>query len=470
MTTTGDTRRDSALWAADRWGPTVGIVLLVTLGAFEDLGVNTAMPRMVADLHGGALYAWPFTAFLAASVAACVLSGRICDRKGPVPTMLAGPVVFIVGLVVSGSAQSMVMLLLGRTLQGLGTGAQIVAITVLIGAVYPERDRPAAYSALSTAWVMPALIGPTIAGLVTEHLSWRWVFLGLVPLEIIGLAVLVPVLRRLPAHPVTGHDVPTRRWLPLAALAAAVGISALNWAAQHPSVAALLPGLVGVALLVPAVRTLLPTGTLLARRGLPTSVLARGLLSGSYFGVLVYVPLTLTTVHHYSPALAGVPLTVGALGWSGAAAWQARRREIPRSTLLRAGFVVAAVGLASMTVVAPDRGPAWFAMVALGVAGVGMGLAFPSSSVLTLNGSTPADRGFNSSALQISEQLGQILTIGIGGVLVTMLASSAHPTAAVVPLDLLMAGLAVLGAVVTGRRADPLPVTPAVPAPAADRE
>lgn len=458
MTTPATARHDSALWAPDRRGPTLGIVLLVTLGAFEDLGVNTAMPRLVADLHGGDLYSWPFATFLAASVVACVLSGRVCDRRGPAPSLLVGPLTFAAGLLLSGTAQTMPMLLVGRTLQGLGTGAQIVAIIVLIGTVYSEHHRPAAYSALSAAWVVPALIGPTIAGLVTQHLTWRLVFLGLIPLELVGLLILLPVLRGLPPHPTAPHDAPRRRWLPLAALGAALGIAAVNWAGQHPSGTALVVALLSVAVLAPALRVLLPAGTLWARRGLPTSVLSRGLLSGSYFGVLVYVPLTLTAVHHYSPAAAGVPLTVGSLGWSAAAAWQARRREIPRATLLRAGFLLAATGHVVMAFVAPAWGPSWLAMVALGVAGCGMGLAFASASVLTLQGSTAADRGFNSSAMQLSELLGQMIAVGVGGALMALLASSDHPTAAVAPLDLLMAGVAVLGALITGRRAEPGPV------------
>ncbi|HEY3501849.1 MAG TPA: MFS transporter [Actinocatenispora sp.] len=446
-------RRTSALWAADRRGPTIGIVLLVTLAAFEDMGVNTAMPRIVAELRGGAWYAWPFIAFLAASVVACVLSGRVCDRRGPVPSMIAGPAVFTVGLLVSGTATSMPVLLLGRTLQGLGAGTQVVAVTVLIGAVYPERDRPAAYGALSTAWVLPALVGPAVAGIVTQQATWRLVFLGLVPLVLLGLAILVPVLRRLPRHDPDPTAAPVRRGLPVAALGAATGLSALTFAAQHPSWPTLVVGLAAVAVLVPSARVLLPVGTFRARPGLPMSVLSRGLLSGAYFAVLAYVPLTLTAVHHYRPATAGLPLTVGALGWCLAAGWQGRRGDLPRITLLRTGFVLLAIGLAGIALIAPPGGPAWAALIVLPIAGAGMGLGVSAASVLTLDASSVADRGFNSSAMQISDLLGQVLMVGVGGVLVNLLASTAHPSAAVLPLDLVMAVLALFGAVLTGRRA-----------------
>lgn len=453
MTTTVSRRR-SALFATDRRGPTIGIVALVTFATFEDLGVNTAMPQIAADLHGGADYSWPFLAFLAASVVASVFAGRLCDRYGPAPAMLVGPAVFVIGLAVSGTAGSMSALLAGRTLQGLGAGTQIVGVTVLIAAVYPATDRPAAYAALSAACVLPALLGPMASGLVVQYAGWRYVFLGLVPLVLAGIAVLVPALRRLPKH-LPDDPVPVRRWLPLAALGTAAGLVVLEFAAQHPSPLTVAAGLAALAFLAPSVRRLLPTGTLTARAGLPTAVLSRGLLSGAYFAVSAYVPLTLTAVHGYSPAAAGLPLTVGALGWCAAAAWQGRRREASRRVLLRVGFVLVAAGLAGTALAAPSWGPPWLVFGTLAVAGAGLGLGASAASVLTLGYSSITDRGFNSAAMQISDLLGQVVMIGVGGALITALASAAHPSAAVATLDLIMAAIALLGALATGRRNDP---------------
>ncbi|GAA3879056.1 MFS transporter [Saccharothrix violaceirubra] len=442
------TSTPSRLWSPERRGPTAGIVLLVTLLAFENMGVNTAMPRMVASLDGNDLYAWPFLAFLAASVVATVLSGRLSDVRGPRPSLILGPAVFLVGLLVAGTAQDMGMLLLGRVLQGLGGGAQVVAAYVLIGLVYPESDRPAVFGVLSSAWVVPSLVGPALSGWLTETVGWRWVFLGLAPFVLVAVLLITPVLRGLPAHT---PDQGTRRGLPLAALAAGVGVSALSWAAQHPNGLNLVAGLAGLAILVPALRVLLPKGTLSARRGLPFTILARGLLAGSFFGAEAFLPLTLTSVHGYSAVAAGLPLTISALGWSGASLWQARRPDIPREKLVRAGFVLNAVGIAGVTLVAPSWGPAWATPVLWLVAGAGMGMAMSSLSVLTLGASTDADRGFNSSALQMSDMLTAALLVGLGGVMIDLIASAEHPTAAVVPFDLAMVAVSLVGAVLAGR-------------------
>lgn len=448
MTTTETPTGKRSLWTAERRGPTVGVVLLVTLLAFENMGVSTAMPRMVADLDGNELYAWPFLAFLAASVVATVLSGRLSDLRGPRPSLLVGPALFLVGLVVAGAAQDMGQLLAGRVLQGLGGGAQVVAVYVLIALVYPERDRPAVFGLLASAWVVPSLVGPALSGWLTETLSWRWVFLGLAPFVLLGVLLVTPVLRNLPPHT---PDRNARRGLPWAALGAGAGVAAISWAAQHPRGVHLVVGAVGLVALVPALRVLLPKGTLTARPGLPMTILARGLLAGSFFAAEAFIPLTLTAVHGYSAIAAGIPLTLSALGWSAAAWWQSRKPDVPREKFVRWGFVLSAAGITGVTLIAPSWGPAWATPVLWAVAGGGMGLAMSSLSVLTLAASSDVDRGFNSSALQISDMLGSALLVGLGGVLVATFASATAPTAAVLPFDLLMAGLAVLGAVLAGR-------------------
>ncbi|MDX8145584.1 MFS transporter [Lentzea sp. BCCO 10_0061] len=435
-------REPSRLWSPERRWPTTGILLLVTLFAFEAMGVGTAMPTMVRELKGEALYAWPFLANLAASVMATVFSGRLSDRRGPKPAILIGVVLFLAGLVVAGVAENMAVLLAGRVLQGFGVGFLIVAVYVLIAVAYPEDSRPAVFGALSAAWVIPSLVGPAVAGWATEHLSWRWVFLGIIPLVLLGIVLLVPVLKKLPPH---AETPPMRKYLPLAAVAVGLGVVGLSWGLQHRTW-----WLIAVALLLlaPALRVLLPKGTLLARRGLPVTILARGLLAGTFFAVEGFIPLTLSVVHGYSPLEAGIPLTLSALGWASASMWASRHPEIERHTLVRTGFLFVATGVAAVTLIAPTWGPAFLTPVLWAVAGAGMGMATSSVGVLMMAASPEADRGFNSAALQISDMLFSATMIGLGGVLVVATA----PTAGVVVLNLSMAALAVVGAILTGPR------------------
>ncbi|MHA6794074.1 MFS transporter [Pseudonocardia bannensis] len=440
----------SELFGPSRRATTIGLVLLISLVAFESMGVGTAMPALVADLGAVSSYAWPFVAFMGAAVAGTVLGGRWCDLSGPRVPLIAAPVLFGIGLLVAGTAGTMAQLLAGRVLQGLGAGAQAVAVYVLIAAVYADRARPAVFALISSAWVLPALIGPPVAGLVTERLSWHWVFLGLVPVVLLAVALVLPAVRRLGPPDPARQTTPARRGLVAAALGAAAGVSALSWAAQHTTVAAAIVAGAAVVLLVPSMRRLLPSGVFRARRGIPAVVAGRGLLAGAFFTVNSYLPLMLAGTHGWSLAAAGLPLIVGSLGWSAASAWQGRHPDLYRPALLRVGFVGVAIGTAGLLLVAPSWGTPWLALPVWGVAGVGMGLGFASVSYLLLQQSGAGEVGFHSSAAQMADQLTTAAMIGAGGALLALLGS---PATALPVLLAVLTGLAVLGATIAGRSA-----------------
>lgn len=434
------------LFSPQRRATTLGIVLLISIVAFETMGVGTAMPAVVADLGGVSLYAWPFVSFMAAAVLGTVLGGRWCDRAGPGRALIAAPVLFAAGLVLAGTAGTFPQLLAGRVLQGLGGGVLAVAVYVLIAEVYPERARPAVFALTSSAWVLPTLIGPPVAGLVTEVWSWHWVFLGLVPFVAVATALVVPAVRTL--EPPAGPGSPVRRWLVPAAFGAAVGVSALSWAGQHGDPTALTVALVALAVLVPSLRALLPTGVVAARRGIASVVLGRGLLAGTFFTANSFIPLTLTDTHGWALAAAGVPLITGSLGWSAASAWQGRHPDLPRQRLLRVGFLLVATGVAGLLLVVPAWGLPWLAIGCWAVAGAGMGLGFSSLSFLMLAQSDPGEFGFHTSAAQVADQLSTALLIGVGGALLGLFGS---PPAALPLLLAGLVGLALTGAVVAGR-------------------
>jgi MFS family permease len=433
------------LFGPERRATTIGVVLLISLVAFENMGVGTAMPALVADLGGLELYAWPFVAFLAASVLGTVLGGRWSDRRGPRVPLLGGPLLFGVGLVVAGTATGMPQLLAGRVLQGLGAGTLAVAVFVLIAAVYPGPLRPAVFGLISSAWVLPSLLGPPVAGLVTETWSWHWVFLGLVPLVVVAVALVVPAVRTLerPEAPAG-----SRRGTVPAAAGAALGVSALSWASQNLGGPAIAVAVAAVVVLVPSMRVLLPRGVFRAARGVPTVVACRGVLAGAFFGLNAYVPLSLTDTHGWTLTAASIPLVLGSLGWSASAAWQARHPDLPRPRLMQAGLALIAIGIAGMLLVTPAWGLPWLSVPFWICAGVGMGLGFSSVSFLVLAQSPAGTVGFHTSAAQMADQLMVALTVGAGGALLVLLGT---PAAALPVLAAALAALAVLGVAVAGR-------------------
>lgn len=436
--------------------PTAGLLMLVTFIAFEAMAVSTAMPTVVRELDGLAWYAWPFTAFLVAQVVGMVVGGDVSDRRGARVALLWGVGFFALGLVASGTAADMTLFVAGRGVQGLGGGLISVSLYVVAGRAYETALRPQLFGAFAAAWVLPALFGPLIAGAVTTHTSWRWVFLGILPLVAAGLVLVLPAIARLAVPDGSARPPLSRRWW---AVLAGVGVGALQYAGQRLDLVAAVVAVAGIAALVAGLRPLLPAGTVTARRGLPTIVVSRGLLAGAFFGIDTLLPLTLTEVHGYDATTAGIPLTTGAIGWSLASALSGRRPEVSRVRLLQAGFVLLAVGLAGTAVAVLPAAGGWTAYVSWAVAGLGMGLGMPSVGVLLLEQSPEHRRGADSASLQIADVVGSALCVGLGGVLVaTAAAGVLSLTAALLVAVGVFSGLAVLGSLVAGRAAAPTAV------------
>ena len=432
----------------------VGLLIVITLIAFEAMAVSAALPTAARAVHGLSAFGWAYTGFLVANVVGMVLSGQLSDSSGPRVPLVAGLACFVGGLVVSGTATTMAQLVGGRVVQGLGGGLIITAVYVVIGQAYPEALRPKLFAATSSAWVVPSLIGPVVSGALAQHASWRWVFLGLVPFTIAGALLLVPVLRSL-----RRAAVPTRLAAPhrlLRALGVAAGVAGLEQAGQHPSVPAVAIAVAGLAALAWGIRPLLPPGTLTVRPGVSAPIALRGLLAGAFFGIESTVPLSLTVQHGYGATLAGLPLTCAGFSWAFGSWCQGRVDDVgqprQRVRLIRAGFVFVGLGGLLMSAAAVRDLPGWLAYPAWMLAGLGAGLAMSSVSVLMLKFTNDADRGADSAALQVSDTTAGAITTGLAGVLVAAATrGTISSTAGFVALDLAMCAIAVGGAAAASR-------------------
>ncbi|PZS31593.1 MAG: MFS transporter [Pseudonocardiales bacterium] len=420
------------------------------------MAVSAALPTAARDLHGLGSYGWAFTGFLIANVVGMVVSGQFSDAHGPRGPLIAGMVSFLGGLLLAGTAVTMEQLVAGRVVQGFGSGLLITATYVVIGETYPEDLRPKLFAGISSAWVLPALIGPVISGTITQHLSWRWVFLGLVPFVLLGAVLMVPVMRTLHVEPGSRSSKLADPRRILHAFAVAGGIAALAQAGQHPSSVSIALAVLGLVALVWGLRTLLPAGTIRVRRGVSAPIALRGLLAGSFFAVESLVPLSLTVQHGYSATAAGLPLACSGLTWAAGSWWQGRTGHTDeqghRVRLVRAGFAFVAVSAVAVAVTAQPHVPGWLIYPAWSLAGIGAGLAMTSSSVLLLKYTTDVDRGSDSAALQLSDATVSALTTGVAGVLVAAAArGTLGYTAAFTILDVTMAGVAFVGVLVAGQ-------------------
>lgn len=417
----------------------IGMVTLVSLIAFESVAVTTAMPTVARSLDGLSLYALAFGGVLAAGVVGMVVSGGWSDARGPAAPTWTGVALFCVGLLLAGAAHEMWLVVAGRVVQGFGGGLVTVALYVVVGRAYPARLHPRVFSAFAGAWVVPSIVGPSVAGLVVERFGWRWVFLAVVALAIPAVLLIRTGLRSLGPAGAGAAGVDTAGaggadagrftragW----AVGAAVSVGLLHFGGQRSGASALallVVGLVGLALSAPR---LMPAGTFAARRGLPSVVLLRGLAGAAFLQAEVFIPLMLTRERDFSPSAAGLTLTVGGLSWFLGSWYQGRwGQRVPPERRLAAGLALITVGVGSAAVVVAPAVPVAVVVVGWAFAGLGMGVSFPSMAALILRLSPPGERGVNSSALQISDSLLSTTVLAIGGTAFAAFVATSAPTA-----------------------------------------
>jgi len=392
---------------------TIGMFALIAFVAFEALAVTTVMPTVADDLDGKSLYALAFAAPLASGVLGMVVTGAWSDRRGPTAPLKSSLALFSLGLVVCGTAPTMDVLVVGRVLQGLGGGALTVGLYVLVGVMYPSALQPRVFASFAAAWVLPSLFGPSIAASLASAVGWRWVFLGTVGLVAIAALLVAPALRG--ADNRHGDEPMPRGRLAWATVGAAAVI-ALELLGSGGRISGLL-ALGAFAVVIVSLRSLLPMGTLVARRGLPAVIGTRGLMSAAFFCAEAYIVYVLEDHWDVSPGVAGLALSVVGITWAAASQLQARLgARLSNESAMRWGTALVLVGLVGMGLVVWAHAHPLLVAASYVVAGAGMGFGYPRTNVAMLDASTDNDRGFNSSALSVSDSLGAALALSLAGV------------------------------------------------------
>src|SRR5712692_2995900 len=288
------TSASKGVWSPQFRRLTLGLILITLGPAFEGLAVATILPKIVANLGGLSLYGWAFSAYMLATLVGIILAGDEADRRGPALSFIMGMVLFVLGLILAGTASSMITLVLSRGVQGFGAGLLSSVAFVCVGRGYPEEVKPRMLAVLSSAWVVPGLIGPALAGIVADLVGWRWVFLGLVPVLPLATGLVLPALRQLLPSMMSGSFDVHRLFAAIGlVIGAGMTLTGLQTKSIPLATVLILPGLaVGIA----SLRHLLPPCTLRARAGIPAAIATIGFLSMAYFGGEAFLPLTLISI------------------------------------------------------------------------------------------------------------------------------------------------------------------------------
>ncbi len=438
-----DSTISKGVWNTPYRRLTLGLTLIMLGPAFETLAVATILPKIVTNLGGLSFYGWSFSAYMLATLVGIILAGDEADQRGPAIPFIFGVVLFATGLALAGTASSMITFVISRGIQGLGAGIIASVVYVCVGRGYPEQLKPRMVAVLSSAWVIPGLIGPALAGLVADFVGWRWVFLGLVPILPLATGLVFPALRKLTPSLKT-RSLDFHRLLATAGLVAGAGLTLAGLQVQSIPFALVLI-LTGLTIGIPSLRYVLPPGTLRVKAGLPAAIATMGLLSLSYFGGEAFLPLTLVSIRGQNTIFAGIALTAATLTWTAGSWVQAHLAPHQgRRLLVTAGLLLVALGLAGITSVLIPGIPAMVAIVAWGVGGLGMGLAYSTLSLVVLETASTDQMGSASASMELSSVLGTALGTGLGGVIIAFAAGAGRsPSWGIAVIDMLV--IAVIG-------------------------
>jgi MFS family permease len=445
----------ASIWDRHRVWVSAGAVALIFLAAIEALAVTTVMPIVSEALDGEALFAVAFAGTLATSVIGMVAAGAWSDARGPRGALYAAVALFVAGLLLSGFAVTMHQFLIGRLVQGLGSGGQTVALYVVVARLYPPHLHGRIFAAFAAAWVVPSMIGPFLAGAVAEYLDWRWAFLGV---AVLTAAAFLMIAVRLRGVDLGGGEPQNRRALItrlLLAVVVAVLAVVIGFSADMAPVVGWPVALAAVTIIAFAVLPLLPRRTLRAGDGLPSVVLMRGIVAGAFFASEAYIPYLLMEKFDFTATWAGIALMLAAFAWAGASAIQGRYGEQlgnHRITLVSLSLILIAMVGVLLTALF-DISPV-IVIIGWAFAGGGMGLLYPRLTVLTLAYSTDANQGFNSSALSISDAAGSAVAIAFAGLGVATLGGGAAAFGAVFAFGIGLVLLAVVPGLRLGHAAE----------------
>ena len=395
----------------------IGLVLAISLYAFDDLALSTLLPSVAAELRGDGLYGASFLAFLLCNLASLVVAGYWIDRVGVARPFACAIAVFILGLLLGIAAPSMAVFVLSRGLQGLGGGGIQAVVNAVIVIAWQGAARQRAISWATTSWMVPALAGPTLAGWVAAHSQWRYVFVALTVLAVVTLALVLP---RLPKVGTTRADHAPTTALSLRAVGDALGVALGTGIALFGLDVGGVGGLaivaVGFAILWRPLAASLPRNFWAARSTLAAALLFRLLAFAVFFGIEAWLPWTAQRAGLATPLVAGFILSASAVGWTLATWWVDRvLARVGARPLLWTASVLLLVGSGLACLALTHYASIALAFAAWTVAGLGMGLCYPVVATLAMASGESGREGQLSMMMGLTDTLGITAAIGIGG-------------------------------------------------------
>ena len=398
------------------------LLCAVLLGALDQLVFATALPTIVGELHGMADLSWVTTSYVVASTITLPVYGKLGDQFGRRPLFIVALVVFVSGSAIGILASGMTVLIIARTIQGLGGGGIGVLAMALIADQVPARRRGPYLGMISAMWALASVLGPVLGGFFAEGIGWRWALAINIPF---GLLALTATITLMPGRP---RPVDRPRFDALGALILGIGVVSLilfttrggtdGWGS--PTVVGLgigtLAALVVFVLVERRVADPILPPVLFTNRDFLIATTAGVIASLAMFGVVGYLPTWLQMASSTGATASGLTMMPVSLGIFGASilggtaiAKTGRYRELP---------VAAAIGMAAGLWILAGTQPAtspWVLVIALLLFGGGLGLASQAWTLVVQNGAPRGQVGIATAANNFLNQIGSSLGLALVG-------------------------------------------------------
>ncbi|GLW66907.1 hypothetical protein Arub01_51510 [Actinomadura rubrobrunea] len=430
---TGATRGHVALASA-------GLSLGVLLSVLDQTVVATALPEIAADVGGLGSIGWVATAYLLASTATGALYGRISDRFGRRATFLAAVGVFTAASALCATADTLGLLIAFRALQGIGAGGLFVLPSIALSELFPAEQRGKVQGYLGAVFAVGSVGGPLVGGVLTDRLSWRWIFYVNIPLGLLAILLTATALR-LPAGARR-----TRLDLPGSALVVAAVVAvmlAIEWGGRdHAWGSATILGLLAAAVVLfaafvwwerrspdPVLPLRLMAGPVL-RIAVPAAVLLGALLYGSVF----FLPTYFQHAHGMTATEAGFALIpfVGAFVVASGASGRLASSLGRHKPFIVAGAVVMTAGIGLLGRLGDGASYGLVAAETV-VLGLGVGLIMQLLVTIAQNAVPPADLAATTSLIMSTRGLGTALGVAFFGALLDRSLDAHKPVATAIP-------------------------------------
>jgi EmrB/QacA subfamily drug resistance transporter len=399
---------------AERLRVVAGILTCILLSALDQTVVLPAIPQMAATLRGGAHLSWVVAAYLLTTTATTPIYGKLSDQLGRRAVLVPALGLFILASILCALAGTVTVLIVARALQGVGGGALLAVAQAAVADVIPPRERGRYQAWFAGTWAFSSIAGPIAGGLVTQHLSWRWIFWANIPLGLIAMVLCIRGLAGLTAAGARGRiDYLGAALLVFSVAAILLAVSSggvdFPWASWEIC-GFCLAGLVGFVCLSRqqrrAAAPILP-GALLGAASFRGVLLVGFLNAASLFGAIFLLPLLFQGLYHASPAASGLQIvpflfatTVGAF-----LAGQTTRITGRTTPVLAAGVGLAAFGFLPMAVL-PVAASLWVPIGISAVFGMGLGMVMPTSLVAAQNQAPTGAVGAATGVLLLSRAMG----------------------------------------------------------------